>query len=553
MLRVFAWLTGKLKAVLGLMLPVYQKARGSGGMPRWLYVVLHVLVVAVFLAGLLWINIAFASIPENISAPKWQRNSWLPIIILLIYFLCWMSYWLWKLLVSSEEGPYFPDIEAAWEKAKMALHRAGIGFTDQPLLLILGQPEDDEKALFQAAQLTLQVQQTPSSPDPPRPDTPLHIYATRDATYVTCAGASLLGCHARFLAGKPMLGDKTLPRYDEVSNEEDEKFKTIAANAKHDVITADMAKMFHDAEREGRPLDKLTKPVKRKLRADMRKGKSPLKNPALIAYEAARLRFLCQLLVRDRRPYVPVNGILLLIPFAGCDSEEDAMFTAVALQRDLAITRTTLQVDCPHFALVCDMETAEGFDESIQHFEPDERLRRLGQRCPLNPDLRDPATREPARDGVTRMLTSLAEWLCQSFMLDRVYKLFQIEKADAPDRAELVRKNGRLFLLGYELQVRRPRLATILSHGLAQKAAAGPLLFGGCYLAGTGSDLESEQAFVRGPLARLDEEQNNVYWTQATLAEEAVYAFWVNIGWNVIVTVVAGVVILMAVRWFILD
>jgi hypothetical protein len=212
-----------------------------------------------------------------------------------------------------------------------------------------------------------------------------------------------------------------------------------------------------------------------------------------------------------------------------------------------------LKVDCPHFALVCDMETAEGFDEFIQHFQPNQRLQRLGQRCPLNPDLRDAATGEAARDGVSPMLNSLAKWLCQSFMPDWVYKHFQIEKAETPDRAELVRKNGRLFLLGNELQERSPRLARILSDGLAKKAATGPLLFGGCYLAGTGSDPEREQAFVRGLLHRLDENQSNVYWTQATLAEEAVYALWVNIGWTVIALVVAGVVILMAVRWLIID
>jgi hypothetical protein len=83
---------------------------------------------------------------------------------------------------------------------------------------------------------------------------------------------------------------------------------------------------------------------------------------------------------------------------------------------------------------------------------------------------------------------------------------------------------------------------------LAQKAAAGPLLFGGCYLAGTGSDPEREQAFVRGLLVRLDKEQNNVYWTQATLAEEAGYAFWVNIGWTIIAIVVAGVVLVATFR-----
>jgi hypothetical protein len=123
-----------------------------------------------------------------------------------------------------------------------------------------------------------------------------------------------------------------------------------------------------------------------------------------------------------------------------------------------------------------------------------------------------------------------------------VYRHFQIEKPDTPDRAELVRSNGRLFLLGDELQERSKRLGTILSRGLAQKAVTGPLLFGGCYLAATGSDAEHEQAFVRGLLDRMDDEQSRVYWTDATLAEEASYAFWANTGWTVIGLVVVAVV-----------
>ena len=99
MLRLFAWLTGKLKAVLGLILPVYQKARGSGGMPDWLRVVLHVLVVVLILAGLYWINSFENWIPRQIRGNRWVREWWLPLLFLLIYFLCWMSYWLWKLFV----------------------------------------------------------------------------------------------------------------------------------------------------------------------------------------------------------------------------------------------------------------------------------------------------------------------------------------------------------------------------------------------------------------------------------------------------------------------
>jgi hypothetical protein len=547
---MLAWLGQKIKAVLSLLLPVYQKARGSGGMPNWLRVVLQVLLVAALLAGLYWIN-THPWVKEQLHQVSWLKPYWLPILALLIYILCLLGYWLWKLLVSDEEGLYFADLDAAWEEAKAALRRAGVGLTDQPLFLVLGQTEDDEKALFQAAQLTLEVAQAPAAPD-----APLHVYATRDATYLTCAGASLLACQARSLAGKPLLGDEALPHREEAANEDDDILnRTLSPGAKGNAIPnkgafadiANMAQMFQRAEREGRPLTQLTKPEKRMLRAVYRRShpqKSPLKDPDLIAYEAARLQFLCQLLVRDRRPFCAVNGVLLLIPFAGCDSDQDATYTAEALQRDLAVTTTSLKVDCPHFALLCDMETANGFEEFLEHFKPNERLQRLGQRCPLNPDLRDEATGVPGKDAVAQMLEGLSRWLCQSFMPTWVYRHFQIEKADTPDRAELARRNGQLFLLGDELQERSPRLGTILSRGLAQKAANGPLLFGGCYLAATGSDREREQAFIRGLMDRLDGGQSCVYWTATTLEEEASFAFWTNVGWTLIAIVVGGVLLL---------
>lgn len=544
MVRLLGWLGGKLQAVLGLILPMFHKARGSGGFPSWLRGVLHVLIVAALLAALFWLNTWFE---VDIPRAPLLRKYWLPILFVLIYTLCWLSYWLWKLLVSDEEGPYFADIETAWEEAKISLRQAGLGLADLPLFLILGQPEDEEKALFQAAQLNLTVKQAPASSD-----APLRLYATHEAIYLTCAGASLLGCHARFLAGK--WGDKMALAREEASSEDDDIITcTISPGARGGMVPnkgifADMARYFHQAEREGRSL---TKAEKRELRAMYRKSqpqRSPLKDPDLIAEQAARLRFLCQLLVRDRRPFCAVNGVLLLVPFASCDSDQDAAYTAEALQRDLAITGTALRVDCPHFALVCDMETANGFSEFLQRFTPRERLRRLGQSCPLFPDLGGAGAESSAGDAVPHLLDSLAKWLCQSIVPLWVYRKFQIEKADTPDRSALVGSNGRLFLLVDELQERSKRLGTILARGLAQRAVPGPLLFGGCYLAGTGSDPEREQAFVRGLMDRLAESQSCVYWTQATQAEEASYAFWTTLGWTILALAILALGLVLGVR-----
>src|SRR5262249_50984517 len=152
--------------------------------------------------------------------------------------------------------------------------------------------------------------------------------------------------------------------------------------------------------------------------------------------------------------------------------------------------------------------------------------RRIGSKCPLRPDFRAANGRQPAHDApAARTVASLAEWVCNAVVPTFVYRKFALESSDKDDPAALRRTNSRMFLLSAELQGRGPRLAGILSRGLSARAK-GRLLFGGCYLAGTGSNPETEQGFVRGVLERLPEGQSCVYWTEQTLAQEASYQWW---------------------------
>src|SRR5262249_9473249 len=74
----------------------------------------------------------------------------------------------------------------------------------------------------------------------------------------------------------------------------------------------------------------------------------------------ARLRHLCGLIVRDRRPFCPLNGILVLIPFAGTDRSENAQNVAEFCRRDLATVQEVFRTHCPIFTLICDMERCPG-------------------------------------------------------------------------------------------------------------------------------------------------------------------------------------------------
>src|SRR5439155_15057186 len=121
------------------------------------------------------------------------------------------------------------------------------------------------------------------------------------------------------------------------------------------------------------------------------RGRKPptsfVKNTAEVQRQTARFQHLCRLIVRERRPYCPLNGILLLIPYAAADRDEDAAATGRVCQQELDAARSILQVHCPVFALICDVETAPGFREFVERFPAEQGARRRGQRFPRWPEL----------------------------------------------------------------------------------------------------------------------------------------------------------------------
>jgi len=255
----------------------------------------------------------------------------------------------------------------------------------------------------------------------------------------------------------------------------------------------------------------------------LRKSHPPLlRDTAQADYLSARLQHLCRLIVRDRRPYCPINGVLLLVPFAGTDTEEDANQTGEVLRRDVTKARGVLGVHCPVFALTCDMETTPGFRDFIDRFPQKERQKRVGQRFPLMPDVNG--------DALGAMIDGGVQWICNSVFPNWVYKLFRLEATGKDEPATLVRGNIALYQLMAQIRERHKRLSRILTRAVLGDGG-GPPLFGGCYLAGTGRDPAHEQAFVPGVFRRLIEEQNFVSWTDQALTTEAECNRWARIGY----------------------
>ena len=167
-----------------------------------------------------------------------------------------------------------------------------------------------------------------------------------------------------------------------------------------------------------------------------------------------RLGHLCGLLVRDRLPYCPANGILALIPFAATDDDSLARQAGVASHIDISSARKAPGVSCPLFALLCNIEKAESFERIFRAYASSSRQASLGRSFPLVPD-----TDLPER---VQMIDTGMEWICQSLIAPMVYRLIELEHPTTEEKPEPVQSNMGLIRFLSSTHERWRRLGRIL-------------------------------------------------------------------------------------------
>ncbi len=524
-----------------LFMPFLAKKGWFRGIGRGLYWVLHIVMLAGLLVGLYWLN-GYFNLDKHLGGPQVLRHYWLPILFMLVYVLGWLGLWLWKLLGPEDDSSDFPDIDAAWEEAVYTLNQAGIDAKEAPLFLVLGRTAEPEESLFSVTQLRFTVKKAPK-----RPDAPVRVYGSRDGVFITCPGASLLGRQAAMLAfddggPEPVAGGE--------GASEDEMFKTLGKDELKGAIR-EIQEVFNRAKQAGRRPDQLTEDEREEIRRLEAQDKAELaqkarknrpallKNAVEVDRYTRRLQRVCQLIQRDRRPYCAINGVLMLVPFAGTDSDEDANQTGGVIQYDLATLRRTLQLNFPIFGMVCDIERIPGFRDFAERIPEDQRQRRVGQRFPLVPDI--------DADKYAAMVDGGVRFICSQLFPSWVYRLFGLESRQE-DAARVIRGNVQLYQLMCSIRERQKRLSRILTRGVARELGAdepglrgaaradGPVLpmFGGCYLASATHEGGREPAFAAGVFDRLFKSQNFVSWTDQALAQDAQHHGWATRGYTIL-------------------
>jgi hypothetical protein len=491
MSRVFGFIGGIFKGLGKFLLPFATASRDKRKVGRAILWLVHFTLVVVLFVLLHAINQTF-DICRMVRSP-WPmlREFMLPILFLLFYSLLWIGWWLWKLINLQDKDTGCADIDAAWNEALASLDRAGISLQETPVFLIVGQTPRSDSELFDAAQIPLLVNQSPAARE-----APLHVYANREAIFVACRELSLLARQASYLCPtetdvaleRESIGD--LGKTSLLGEVPEETFESLGAGTAQ-AATATLA-----------PTTQSVAQAKSRLKQRL------LKSPPLVAQMSMRLRHLCRLIIDERSPYCPVNGILLAIPANSINTEEDSFEMGAVARYELGLIEDTLQVRCP-WSVLMESSDAPGFEEFVSRLPSDLIARRLGCDFPLSPDLDSRKVPEEIESSVQHGL--------RVTLSTAAYKL--MEAPDNNKQRPGALPNEKIHSLLRDMHWRADRIAHVTTRALAG-LSAGPPLMAGCFIVGTGIQSPHQRAFVRGVLQQAVDNQSYVSWTKSAIEEE---------------------------------
>lgn len=467
--------------------------------------------------------VAFLLDADNIP---WRHSiSWLRIagVLLLIAVIPYVVYKLIELWMEGEQSP-FPDLDYAWAVGLHALATNGLAIDSIPIYLVLGSnSEQQERALMNASGRRMRVEGVPAGP------APIHWYANPDGIYLFCSDASWTSALASLreelaaeasakglsVSDNPAAGSLLGPAAPAVApqNPQPPEPGNIQGTMMLDQFVQPAAES---------PTGASEPPNAQNMRGTMMLGETVSPQPALSSRAASsdaegsdqrepvivssqyasgclqELQYLCHLIDRVRQPVCGVNGVLTLIQLESIHSAQaETEELQKAIQADHKTIQYALQLNCPYIGLIVGLEKERGFRELVRRVGRDRAAtQRFGQRF----DVRATPSEEE--------LASLSLHVCGAFE-DWAYTLFREEEA-------LMRPgNTRLYELLSKVRCSwKTKLADILAGGFGCKddQVDESIFFSGCYLAATG-ETPDRQAFVKGVLDKLDEEQEFVEWT----------------------------------------
>lgn len=532
------WIGNALRWIGGLFAPMFVRPSISPGL-LW---TIHLILIAAVCVGLYFLQRHF-ELTQHIRGPAWFADYWMSIVFLIVYFLAWQAWWLWKLFQPGDIVSPFPDIDDAWAGVMDALAKAGIGIADTAVYVVVGQPRSGEAGLFQMLPRGLTINGGTSTAAPVR------VFANREAIYLTCPGVTLInragsdggdggggGGGYDSLAPQSMAMDASIGM---------DKSIGMMSDGGGGVAIQQVQRIIRGAQEQGRPLNDQEKHMIRQLSGDT--GKSPagkagggggggrgsiLQDAIAVERQTARMHYFCSLVAQARWPLCPINGAIMLLSIADAERDEAAQQMGLVGQKDLSNMVDAFHLKFPVYALVCDLDTLPGADVFLQRFAADKRQQRLGKSFPLNPDLKPAAVPDAVETNVGWIFSSLLPYWC--------YKLFRLETPNVESANEATQSNGALTQFLVAVRDRSAKVAKLVSRAVVARADEVPAV-GGCYL--TAPDPGgSEPLFAQEFFKKVESTQGFVAWTDEAYAIDAGYRSSTKTGYLALGVIAAAVV-----------
>ncbi len=225
------------------------------------------------------------------------------------------------------------------------------------------------------------------------------------------------------------------------------------------------------------------------------------------------VRDLCRLLLNERSPRHPLQGIIVAVPFAA-----DA---ANSCRENLCLVRRATGLELPIYFAICGMDTAgTGSAPWLQRFPP-------------HPDL-DPAE-----------ITQMYEIGMDSLCLERIPRQIRAGIVLAP---AALPENIRLFQWQSKLARWRTCIVKILTEA-TQNEGAEPGMVAGCYIVPPATQTAGLAALLHCDLLK---HQHSACWTAVTVEQDDAQKRYVRFGYSMglfaLFTMIATAIAWLALR-----
>lgn len=447
-------------------------------------------------------------------------------VLVLMIVIPIVSYYVVKIWTEEDSSAY-PDIDKAWRQGITELDKFGIPLGSTPLFLILGNPDDRRASnLMRASGFSFNVS------DPAQGPAAIHWYANSSGIFIFLTGTSCLSTltdnyknhatkHSQFASPSPqeIPGGQTIvagagqqsfinEQLDHTLGADEDEGEQRFMEAPSSMQAGIGATMdFGQGTSPGHTIPPGNDDWSSK--SGMRTSKTEMTD------QMERLKYVCKLINKARRPVCPINGLLVTIPF---DMIEDSSETIqLAVQSDLEVIRSTTRLRCAVTALITEMESSPGFLELIKRVG---EKRATEQRFGKGFNLWNPP--------IAEQLEAVAQHATGAFE-DWTYALFR--EKDGLRRPG----NPKLFELLCKIRGKfSERMTNIVANSFGYEPDKNPragrnsLLFSGCYFAATG-DTRDRQAFVRSVLYKVMDQDGELDWNKDALEENTGAEFAANI------------------------